>query len=119
MFVCPNCGYRLPPCWKAHRHFLYAYYCRLDEFEQFYPSAFVELLEKEGDIHNVSCSNPFEKGDFTFHITNPRTHKNPRYVILILTEFKDFIYRRDLVERHVAARNLGQLELQKFSEGEK
>ena len=47
MFVCPDCGFRLPACWKAHKHFLYAYYCRLDEFEQFYPAAFVELLKEK------------------------------------------------------------------------
>ena len=114
MFVCPGCGWRLPACWKAHRHFLYAYYCRLDEFEQFYSSAFVELLKEKKDIHNVSCSNPFELGDYTFHLTSPRSRKTPRYVILILTEFKDFVYKRDLVERHVAARNLGQVKLKNF-----
>lgn len=110
MFVCPNCSYRLQPCWKAHRHFLYAYYCRLDEFEQFYAAAFVEMLKEKHDIHNVSCSNPLESGDWTFHLTKPRTGKH-RYVILILTEFKDFVYKRGLIERHVAATNQGQKKL--------
>lgn len=119
MFVCPNCGYRLPACWKAHRHFLYAYYCRLDEFEQFYPAAFIETLKEKLDIHNRSCDDPLKPGHFTFHLTNPRTHDNPRFVIMILSEFAGFIYKRDLLERHVAASNPGQLELLSFCEAER
>ena len=109
MFVCPNCRYRLPACWRAHRHFLYAYYCRLDEFEQFYSAGFVEMLKEKHDIHNVSCKPPLEPGDWTFHLTKPKggTH----YVIMIFTEFRDFVYKRGLIERHVAATNLGQKKL--------
>lgn len=118
MFVCPECGYCLPACWKAHRHYLYAYYCRLDEFEQFYPSEFVELLKEKKDVHNRSCSNPLEAGDFTFHITTPRRKITQRYVLMILTIFKDFIYRRDLLERHVATQNKEQTKLLKHCKKE-
>jgi len=101
MFECPNCGYRLPACWKAHRYFLYAYYCRLDEFEPFYSPAATELLKAKLDLHNVSCADPLESGKFTLHLTKPRG-KNPQYVLMILTEFEQLLYKRDLIEKHVA-----------------
>lgn len=111
MFVCPHCKYRLPACWKAHAHFLYAFYCRLDEFESFYAARVVDMLKKKTDVHNVSCINPLEPGDWTFHLTKSKG-ENSRYVIMILTEFKEFIYKRNLIERHVAAKNEGQSRLE-------
>jgi len=118
MFVCPGCGWRLPACWKAHRYFLYGYYCRLDEFESFYSLEAVEFLKEKLDLHDVSCADPLTPGDWTFHLTSPRSKETSRYVILILTEFKDFVYRRDLVERHVAANTRGQSDLKKFVRAE-
>lgn len=112
MFQCPNCGYRLPACWRAHRYFLYAYYCRLDEFEPFYSPAAIELLKNKLDLHNVSCANPLEKGKFTLHLTNPRNKKHPRYVIMILTEFEQFLYKRNLIEKYSATKHPNQMKLQ-------
>jgi len=118
MFVCPKCEWRLPACWKAHRHFLYAYYCRIDEFESFYSLEAVVLLKEKLDLQNVSCADPLTPGDWTFHLTSPRSRKTPRYVILILSEFKDFVYKRNLIEKHVAAQSRGQIKLKKFVRAE-
>lgn len=108
MFVCPECGWRLPPCWRAHKYFLYAFYCRFDEFKKFYPEDIVKELLRKKDI---------EYGSYTFHLTGPRKPWNIRYVIMILTELKVFIYDRTLIERYKAQKkDESQLVLEQFME---
>ena len=89
MFVCPKCGYRDLPCWRAHRYFLYAVYCRIDELSEYMPEL-AERLRREKDV---------DFGVYTYHLTSSG------YVLRILTELKAFIYRRDLIEKHMAAKD--------------
>jgi len=107
MIVCPKCGWRLPPCWRAHRYFLYAFYCRLDEFVRFYPAELVKQLKEELDV---------EFGLYTLHLTKPRKPNMPRYVLMILTELKVFMYDRKLIERYKAQHPVDQVSLEQFLE---
>lgn len=106
MIICPKCGWCLPSCWRAHRYFLYALYCRLDEFVLFYPAELVKRLKEKRDV---------EFGLYTFHLTKPRKPNVP-YVLMILTEFKAFMYDRKLIERHKARHPSDQVGLEDFLE---
>lgn len=96
MFVCPKCGYHDEPCWRAHRYMLYVVYCRIDELEQFRPDLVARLRE-----------NPdIEDGPFAYHLTKSG------YVLRTTIEFKVFMYKRNLIEKYVAATSPGQKKLQ-------
>jgi len=84
MFVCPNCGYRDLPCWKAHRYFLYVVYCRIDELEACNPKLALELKRKR----------QLEKGPYFYKLGKTG------YVLRAPIDLKDFILRRDLIEKY-------------------
>ena len=90
MFVCPKCGFRDDPCWKAHRYFLYAVYCRLDELEVFDK----ELADKLRETPDL------EIGPYAYHVTSPKNPDTARYVLRIPNDLKEFMYRRELIERY-------------------
>jgi len=106
MFVCPKCGYRDEPCWKAHPHFLYAVYCRIDELmgcnkvlaEKILAAAKARVVARVGSGSKVRKTPKggadLDEGPYTYHLTKSG------YVLRILTDLKEFIYRRDLIERY-------------------
>ena len=96
MFVCPKCGFKDKPCWRAHRYMLYVVYCRIDELEQFRPDL-VAKLRVYTDI---------EDGPYAYHLTSSG------YVLRTTIELKAFMYKRDLIQKYVAATLPGQQRLQ-------
>jgi len=84
LFVCPKCGYRDEPCWKAHRYSLYVVYCRLDELEPFRPDL-AKRLQLEKDL---------DDGPYTYHLTKTG------YVLRVPRDLKAFMYDRSLIERY-------------------
>jgi hypothetical protein len=46
-FVCPKCGFRDSPCWRASHWFLYTLTCKIDELDQFEPEIAKILREKK------------------------------------------------------------------------
>jgi len=90
---------------RAHKYFLHALYCRLDEFARFYPADLARRLKEKRDI---------EYGPYTLHLTSPRQPDSTRYVLMILTELKIFMYDRKLIERHKASSPSDQPNLEKF-----
>lgn len=51
--VCPKSGYRELRCWKAHRYFLYAVNCRLEELEVFDKELAAKLRETGGSLRLI------------------------------------------------------------------
>jgi len=87
MFVCPRCGFKDDPCWRAHRYMLYVVYTEIDTLAQFRPKL-AKRLRLETDV---------EEGPYAYHLTSSG------YVLRATIELKDFMYKRGLIERHKAA----------------
>jgi len=92
MFVCPNCGYRDKPCWRAHKWMLYVVYCTIDDLESFQP-ALAEKLRETADV---------EEGPYAYHLGKTG------YVLRVAKELKAFLYEHNLVERYTATQHPDQ-----------
>ena len=67
IFICPECGYVDPSCWRACSWLKYGVYCKLDEFQVFYPKIAEELkrlseLRPKGKIR-------LENGAYVYRLT--------------------------------------------------
>ena len=83
MFVCPKCGFKDSPIWKACNWELYAVYCRIDELESF---------DKElADI--LRANKETEKGAYYYRLTKSG------YVHRIVKEYKVYIKRGHMREK--------------------
>jgi len=104
MFVCPECGFRDLPCWRAHRYFLYVVYSRLDELEAF-----------DKELANKLRETPdLEVGPYTYHLTQPRDPNATRYVLRVPTDLKQFLFNRKLIERYKPKDSLEQRKMDQF-----
>jgi len=106
VFVCPNCNYRDESCWKAHRYMLYVVYCRIDKLQACNPVV-AQLLFDARDERIVARESigpnrrktplggaDIEYGPYAYHLTKSG------YVLRAPKELKEFMYRRDLIERY-------------------
>jgi len=96
MFVCPKCGYRDDPCWKAHRYFLFVVYCQIEELEVFQPNLATRLREQRR----------LDEGPYHYHLG--RTG----YVLRAPIDLKQFLYDRGLIERYKRVRDRKQMQLE-------
>lgn len=49
MRVCPQCGFNDPPMWITTPYRVHCDYCRIEDFEQYYPEIKLEKGERKAD----------------------------------------------------------------------
>lgn len=103
MFVCPKCGYRDSPCWRASKYHPFACQTKLDELDTWEPQLAKKLRKIAAQSKDNTAS--YTEGAYYYRLTQTQR------VYRMRKELKQMYHHGKYSEKHKPPLPTGQQQL--------